>query len=819
MANNERLGASFSIDTTNLKAGLQEANRLIRASESEFREAAAGMDDWTESEEGLTKRQKTLNTQIDIQKQKISALTAEKQKIIEKMKAEGKSQEEIDKAIDSTNKQITQESKQLDRLRGELDKTDKSLDDVTKGTKEAGDGFAGLKKAGGIAAGAVAAVGAACVAAVGAFLGLAESTKETQTAMAKLDTAFQTAFGDADVAAENATTTMYDLYGVLGDMDRSVEASVLLAKMSKDEDDLQRNTRILTGVFAEFGDSIPTEGLAEGMQATAEMGSVQGVLADALEWQGVNLDDYNAKLQSMTSAEERAAYIQETLTDLYGASADAYRENNEALIENNEAQLRMEQSLADIGKVALPIVTELKNAVSSLLTEITPFVELIGEGLTGAFDGAADAEQKLADGLSGVLTTALDKVVEMIPTVLNVVTAMIPAVLSAISEAIPQILDAVVSVIPDVVQMLLDAIPLLITSLSEIIVQVLNALGELLPQIVEKVIEILPTIIQSFMDAIPQLLQAAIQFLMAIVQAIPVLIDKLLSELPGIIQTILDGILNALPELLAAAIQLFNAIIQAIPVIIQSLVENLPTIINTIIDGLLDALPLLLDAAIQLLMAIIQAIPTILSILIRDIPNIVTTIISALLSRLPELINGAVKLLMGIVAAIPTIIKELVKQTPQIIKTIVASLSDGIGNVAEVGKNIIKGLWNGISDMVGWIGEKIKGFGETVLGGIKSFFGIKSPSKVMADQVGKNLALGIGEGFEKNIAGVNKEITDAMTFDDASVNVNATGGARGGGVTVYQTNNYKQAYTSPIEKYKSKQQLYAAARLIKAGAV
>ena len=69
----------------------------------------------------------------------------------------------------------------------------------------------------------------------------------------------------------------------------------------------------------------------------------------------------------------------------------------------------------------------------------------------------------------------------------------------------------------------------------------------------------------------------------------------------------------------------------------------------------------------------------------------------------------------------------------------------------------------------------------------------------MEEQVGQNLALGIGEGFEKNIGAVNKEITDAMNFDDASVNVNASrSGVKGGGVTVYQTNNYKQAYTSPI---------------------
>ena len=49
----ENLGASFSIDISNLKAGLAQANRLIRESESQFREAAAGMDDRSKSQEGI----------------------------------------------------------------------------------------------------------------------------------------------------------------------------------------------------------------------------------------------------------------------------------------------------------------------------------------------------------------------------------------------------------------------------------------------------------------------------------------------------------------------------------------------------------------------------------------------------------------------------------------------------------------------------------------------------------------------------------------------------------------------------------------------
>ena len=88
---NENFGANFSIDITDLKTGLAQANRLIRESESQFREAAAGMDDWTESSEGLTARTKTLSDQIGIQEKKVAALVASKQEIIDKMKAEGKS--------------------------------------------------------------------------------------------------------------------------------------------------------------------------------------------------------------------------------------------------------------------------------------------------------------------------------------------------------------------------------------------------------------------------------------------------------------------------------------------------------------------------------------------------------------------------------------------------------------------------------------------------------------------------------------------------------------------------------------------------------
>ena len=76
----ERLGASFSIDINNLEAGLRTANKRIRECQSEFKAAAAGLDDWNKSEAGLTARNKMLSEQIEIQREKVSKLAESYQK-------------------------------------------------------------------------------------------------------------------------------------------------------------------------------------------------------------------------------------------------------------------------------------------------------------------------------------------------------------------------------------------------------------------------------------------------------------------------------------------------------------------------------------------------------------------------------------------------------------------------------------------------------------------------------------------------------------------------------------------------------------------
>ena len=73
----------------------------------------------------------------------------------------------------------------------------------------------------------------------------------------------------------------------------------------------------------------------------------------------------------------------------------------------------------------------------------------------------------------------------------------------------------------------------------------------------------------------------------------------------------------------------------------------------------------------------------------------------------------------------------------------------------------------------------------------------------MADVIGKNLALGIGQGFTDNIGAVNDEIENAINLPDPkSPNGRPRGGGIGGGVVVNQYNTYSQAH-SRFELYKS----------------
>ena len=249
--------------------------------------------------------------------------------------------------------------------------------------------------------------------AITSLYGLSESTREYREDIGKLESAWEA----AGKSTELATDTYKNFYSVLGEEDRSVEAVNHLAKFVDTEKDMSKWTDIATGVWATFGDSLPIEGLTEASNETAKVGKITGVLADALNWAGVNEDTFQASLDKCATEQERAALITETLSGLYDDAADKYRENNASIIEARLATSDYTDSMAELGERMEPMTTAVTTGLNGILQkalELTGKVDwvAVGESVAGSLEKVADVMQFVADNadilipLVGGLTAA-----------------------------------------------------------------------------------------------------------------------------------------------------------------------------------------------------------------------------------------------------------------------------------------------------------------------------------------------------------------------------------------------------------------------------
>ena len=107
-----------------------------------------------------------------------------------------------------------------------------------------------------------------------------------------------------------------------------------------------------------------------------------------------------------------------------------------------------------------------------------------------------------------------------------------------------------------------------------------------------------------------------------------------------------------------------------------------------------------------------------------------------------------------------------------LVDKIVNTIKELPGKVLEIGKNIVEGLWNGITGMGNWIKDKVGSFVGGIVDGVKGVLGIHSPSKVFKNEIGKYMALGIGEGFNDNLSKVYKRMKNAVNFETQKLSAN-----------------------------------------------
>ena len=756
------------------KKALSEINQSFKVLGSEMKVVTSQFDKNDKSVEALTARNQVLNKEIETQKKKIETLRAALSNAAESFgENDRRTQnwqiqlnnataalndmehelEQNESAIDELGDEMQQAGKQADNFGDEIEGAAKDADGASSKLEKVGSVVKGL----GVAIGAsVAAAGAALAGLTKSFLDLAESTREYREDQAKLDAAFTT----AGFTAEQAGAAYTDFYSILGEEDRSVEAVNHLAKLCETEEELAQWTDIAAGVWATFGDSLPTEGLTEAANETAKTGQLTGVLADALNWAGLSEDEFQASLDACTSEQERAALITETLNGLYEEAAENYKELNGDVMDARRAQAELTDAYAQLGAIAEPIMTTLKFMAADVLKEMIPFVAMMGEGLQGVLEGTAGSAEKFAEGMKGIVDVLLNQLSTIVPMIGQAILASLPTLLEAGVDIIVTLLDGIVSALPtlaeatvmivlELVNGLLSLLPQLAETAMQVIATLASGIATALPQLIPTIVQILTTVVQTLIENLPLVLEAALQLIMGLAQGLLDAIPVLIEALPAIILAIVDFVIGAIPQIIDAGIQLLTSLVSALPDIITAIVAAIPQIIEGIITAVLDSIPQIIQAGIDLLVALIQALPEIITTIVAAIPEIIGSIVNALINSIPQIVQAGVQLLISLIKNLPTIIVEIVKAVPQIISGLVSAFGKGVSQLADVGANLVRGLWQGIQSLASWLWNKVSGWISSIWDGICDFFGIASPSKEMG-WVGEMLVEGLARAINAN---------------------------------------------------------------------
>lgn len=355
---------------------------------------------------------------------------------------------------------------------------------------------------------------------------------------------------------------------------------------------------------------------------------------------------------------------------------------------------------------------------------------LIMETLSAQYDDAADAFRRN----NAVLIEARENQAAMDRTLAN------------LGSTIANIKNQLTNALGPALRGIVDAFNAILSgeegggaSLGAALQQFFASIGELAPQVMEVGGQILSGIAQGIVAALPTLLTTGAQIIMQLASGILSAIPQMVSQLPQIITEFINYMSSEFPTILQEGTELFN----------------------NFVDGLIGAIP---DMVAQL-------------------PEVITAFVGFITDNLPNILESGVSILTNLIEGIIGAIPDLVAALPQIIDAIVTGIGDLMGNILDVGRSIVEGIWQGITNAGEWLVGKITGWFDGVVGSVKRFLGINSPSRVFADQVGANMALGVGEGFADEMGVVERQLNRAMSGLAPSVSgsVSVSGSAAGGG--------------------------------------
>lgn len=379
--------AEFRKQLNNINTSLRTLGTEMQKVVSEFAENANG-------QEALIAKNQVLTSSIEKQREQ---LEASKKALAEAAEKYGENATETLKWQQVVNRSETE----LNKLENELKQNSTALEEMEQGLRDVETGLRDVADAAEDAEKESSSFGDSLKASTlgngivegvkgiySAISGLMEETKEYRKIMSSLEVSSK----KAGYSTEETTESYKTLYGVLGDDQTAATTTANLQALGLSQDKLTQLINGTVGAWANYGDSIPIDGLAEAINETAKVGTVTGTFADVLNWAGTSEDAFNERLAACGSESERTNLIMQELADQGLMQAGkAWQEQNKDLVAANQAAADFDQGMAQMAERLSPVTVSVQEGINQILqkvlelTEGADFEEL-GEVIDGAFD-------------------------------------------------------------------------------------------------------------------------------------------------------------------------------------------------------------------------------------------------------------------------------------------------------------------------------------------------------------------------------------------------------------------------------------------------
>ena len=266
----------------------------------------------------------------------------------------------------------------------------------------------------------------------------------------------------------------------------------------------------------------------------------------------------------------------------------------------------------------------------------------------------------------------------------------------------------------------------------------------------------LDTLVQNVIDSVNTFADNLIPRLQIMLPRFVQGLTQLISDMIPYVAPALDLLL---PSLVEGVGGLVSGIVQALP----AAVEAIAAVVPMLVEQITTLLPQILNAGIDIIAALASGIGENLPALIPAAVDAIITVAEGLVDHVDEIIIAAGSLIAGLTQGLIEALPRLVVRLPEIIGAIVKGLLTGLAAIGEVGSQLVHGLFSGISNAAAWLYDKLRGWVSDVLGWVKSLFGINSPSKVFADEIGRFIPPGITVGVEKAMPSALRDMGEELS--------------------------------------------------------